>query len=113
MNKYGTIIVLFLLISGSCSAQTNSSKQYVFEVSDVDEDFTPKVFDALNNKDLACTLEFRPGTYNFYPEKAYEKYVKISNNDNGLRKFIFALEGRKNITINGNGATFLFHGSCC
>ena len=112
MNKYFTIIVLFLLFSFCGSTQTNKTKHYVFEVSDNDEDFTPKVFDALhNNKELECTIEFKPGIYNFYPEKAYEKYVKVSNNDNGLHKFIFALIGRNNVSINGNGATFIFHGS--
>ena len=112
MNKFFSLIGLLLLFSSSCSTQTNKTKHYVFEVSNNDEDFTPKVFNLLHlNKELECTIEFKTGTYNFYPKRAYEKYVKISNNDNGLRKFIFALEGRKNITINGNGSTFIFHGS--
>lgn len=112
MTRFFSLIGLLLLFSNNCPAQTDKTKHYVFEVSNKDEDFTPKVFNALhNNKDLECTIEFKTGIYNFYPEKAYEKYVKISNNDNGVRKFIFAVEGRKNITINGNGSTFIFHGS--
>lgn len=103
---------MLVAITSSCLGQTNTTKHYVFEALDNDEDFTSKVFEVLHNaKELECTIEFKTGTYNFYPEKAYEKYVKISNNDNALRKFIFALEGRKNMTINGNGSTFVFHGS--
>jgi hypothetical protein len=103
---------MLVVITSSCLGQTNTTKHYVFEASDNDEDFTSKVFEVLYNaKELECTIEFKNGIYNFYPENAYEKYVKISNNDNGLRKFIFALEGRKNMTINGNGSTFIFHGS--
>jgi len=103
---------MLVVISSSCLEETNKTKHYVFEASNNDEDFTSKVFEVLHNaKELELTIEFKNGIYNFYPENAYEKYVKISNNDNGLRKFIFAMEGRKNITINGNGATFIFHGS--
>ncbi|GGK33789.1 alpha-1,3-galactosidase A [Yeosuana aromativorans] len=112
MRRYIALITILVVVLTSCSAQTNKIKHYFSEASNNDEDFTSKVFDVLNNdKESECTIEFKTGIYNFYPEKAYEKYVKISNNDNGLRKFIFALEGRKNITINGNGATFIFHGS--
>ena len=106
------LLTMLVVITSSCLEQTNKTEHYVFEASDNDEDFTSKVFEVLHNaKELECTLEFKNGIYHFYPESAYEKYVKISNNDNGLRKFIFALEGKKNMTINGNGSTFIFHGS--
>jgi hypothetical protein len=112
MSKYITLIALFLVVSSSCSLQKNNTKHVVFEPTNNNDDYTSKVFDALqNDKELDGNIEFKTGVYHFYPENAYEKYVKISNNDNGLRKFIFALEGRKNITINGNGSTFVFHGS--
>jgi hypothetical protein len=112
MSKYIMLLTMLVVITSSCLGQTNKTKYYVFEASGNDKDFTSKVFEVLQNaNELACTIEFKTGTYNFYPESAYEKYVKISNNDNGLRKFIFPLEGRKNITINGNGSTFIFHGS--
>ena len=111
MSKYLSQLIILLVLLNSCSVETNEAKHYVLEASDND-DFTSAVLEVLQkDKDLNCTIEFKQGVYNFYPEKAYEKYVKISNNDNGLRKFVFAMEGRKNITINGNGATFIFHGS--
>lgn len=112
MNNIISMLGLLLLITSSCSNKTIQSKHHIFEVSKNNEDFTPKVFELIDkSEDSELIIEFKSGTYHFYPEKAYEKYVKISNNDNGLRKFIFALEGKKNVTINGNGATFMFHGS--
>jgi hypothetical protein len=112
MSKYLVLAVLLVFVSNSCPAQTNKTKQYIFEASENNDDFTSKVLEVLQkDKESASTIEFKFGVYHFFPEKAYEKYVKISNNDNGLRKFIFALDGRKNVTINGNGSTFIFHGS--
>lgn len=112
MNRFFLLLGSLFLFSSGCLGQTNKTKLYLFEVSNKEEDFTPKVYEALhNNKELECTIEFKTGTYNFYPEGAYEKYVTVTNNDNGLRRFIFALEGRKNVTINGNGSTFIFHGN--
>lgn len=113
MNKFLILTGLLLLITSNlCISQTSKLGHYVLETSDNDEDFTSKVYDILqksNNSEL--TIEFGQGVYHFFPEKAYEKYIKVSNNDNGLRKIIFAIEGRKNVKINGNGATFIFHGS--
>jgi hypothetical protein len=112
MNKVLILIALVATISGSCSFRSNEARNYVFEVSNSEEDFTAKVIDVLRkDKGSKCNIEFKPGVYHFYPEKAVEKYVSVSNNDNGLRRFVFMLEGRNNIHISGNGATFKFHGS--
>ena len=112
MSKFLSILTILLVALNSCSVQTSKTKHYVFEASDNNDDFTSNVFDILQkDKALECTIEFKKGIYHFYPEKANERYLKVSNNDNGLRKFIFAIVGRKNLTINGNGSTFIFHGS--
>ncbi len=111
MSKYLPHFIILLVLLNSCSVEPNEAKHFVLEASD-NTDFTSKVLEVLQKaKNSECTIEFKQGVYNFYPEKAYEKYVKISNNDNGLRKFVFAIEGRKKLTINGNGSTFIFHGS--
>lgn len=109
-NSFFFGMIAFTVIS--CFAQPAKTKSYVFEALVGTEDFTPKVLKVLKkDQELSCNIEFKTGVYHFYPEKAPEKYLKISNNDNGLRKFIFNLENRKNVTINGNGATFIIHGS--
>lgn len=103
-------IVLVFLING-CLSASKETNHVVLEVSEMGEDFTPKIMEILGHHSNIQSLEFKPGVYHFYPEKAKEKYLKISNNDNGLRKYAFDLVGKKDIRITGNGATFKFHGS--
>ncbi len=75
------------------------------------KDFTPEVYEYLKlNKGKPLKLVFKEGIYDFFPEKAFEKYLKISNNDNGIRKIAFYLNGHKNVEIDGGGSTFMFHG---
>lgn len=56
------------------------------------------------------TLVFPTGQYDFYPENAVETYRAIANHDNGLKRFAFPLFGLKNITVDGCGSVFMFHG---
>lgn len=56
------------------------------------------------------TLIFPKGTYEFYPEDAQEIYRRVANHDNSLKRMGFPLFGCKNITIDGGGSTFMFHG---
>lgn len=58
----------------------------------------------------ATQLVFTPGQYDFHPDFAEEKYCFVSNNDEGLKRITFSLEGFKNLTIDGKGAAFMFHG---
>jgi len=51
------------------------------------------------------------GKYHFYPLKAYEKYLAISNNDNGLKRIAFPIIGFENLEIDGQGSTFIMHGA--
>ncbi|CAA6693972.1 MULTISPECIES: right-handed parallel beta-helix repeat-containing protein [unclassified Lentimonas] len=56
------------------------------------------------------TLHFPKGQYEFYPEKAVEMYRAVTNHDNSLKRIAFPLIGFKNITIDGGGSMFMFHG---
>lgn len=51
------------------------------------------------------------GTYHFYPESAPEQAIFISNHDQqpGHRIGV-PLQGLKDVNIQGNGSTFIFHG---
>lgn len=56
-------------------------------------------------------LKFKPGTYHFYPEGAAERVYYISNHDQTNPKRVgIALEDLKSVTLEGNGAEFVFHG---
>lgn len=56
------------------------------------------------------TLVFPQGQYDFHPENAVETYRAVANHDNGLKRIGFPLFGGDNITIDGGGSLFLFHG---
>ncbi|WP_442509979.1 alpha-1,3-galactosidase-related protein [Novipirellula sp. SH528] len=56
------------------------------------------------------TLVFPKGTYRFAPDNAVEQFRAVTNHDNSLKRMAFPLFGFKNITIDGGGSTFLFHG---
>jgi len=75
-------------------------------------DTTPSVRAALaeirNGK--AKKLVFPPGRYEFHPERASEQYLFVSNNDEGLKRIAFPLNGLEGVEIDGGGATFVFHG---
>ena len=55
-------------------------------------------------------LEFAPGRYDFWPDYAFEKYLFVSNNDEGLKRIAFHLQNLSEVEIDGQGAEFIFHG---
>ncbi len=57
-------------------------------------------------------LRFKSGRYNFYPENAVKKTYYVSNHDQPNPKSIgIALEDLSNMTLDGGGAQFIFHGT--
>ncbi len=79
----------------------------------IDDDATLALQEAL----IACarnpgaTLKLGGGTLHFYKKFAFEKEYYISNNDYSKKSIIFPLIGMKDITIDGEGAELLFHGT--
>lgn len=62
------------------------------------------------------TLDFPKGTYHIYPDQAFHKELYISNtvgtNQDYKNKNIgFLFENMENVTVEGNGSLFLFHGN--
>jgi len=55
-------------------------------------------------------LVFPKGRYDFYPDQAVERYQFISNNDEGLKRIAFSIEGMEAFEVDGQGSGFLFHG---
>ncbi|MDQ0964875.1 hypothetical protein QFZ20_000278 [Flavobacterium sp. W4I14] len=58
----------------------------------------------------AAKLIFPKATYHFKRDFAAEKYVFMSNNDEGLKRFVFDLSGIENLEINGQGSEFILAG---
>ncbi|WP_440875657.1 alpha-1,3-galactosidase-related protein [Thalassotalea sp. PLHSN55] len=75
-------------------------------------DSTYGVFEAIKAAKAqgATKLIFDKGRYDFYGDRATEKLVYISNNDPGIKRIVFPLEGIKDLEIDGQGAEFIFHG---
>ena len=55
-------------------------------------------------------LVLQPITYDFYPLTACERFYYVSNNDKGSKRIAMPFVEAKNITLEGNGAHFRFHG---
>jgi len=75
-------------------------------------DATPAVRAALEQcrKEKVPRLIFSPGRYDFWPDQAFEKYLFVSNNDEGIKRIAFPLVGFDGIEVDGRGATFVLHG---
>ena len=59
----------------------------------------------------SVTVRFAPGKYHFYPEGAVHKEYYISNHDQHSDRAVgIAIEEFEGLTIDGQGADFIFHG---
>ncbi len=59
----------------------------------------------------SIVIRFSNGQYNFYEKGSAVREYYISNHDqDNPKKVGIALEGMKNLTLDGNGAQFIFHG---
>ncbi|WP_316815154.1 right-handed parallel beta-helix repeat-containing protein [Pedobacter nyackensis] len=103
------------LIAGNVNAQKKVINVADFGIKSDGSDATSSVLSALNacKESKADTLIFPKGKYNFWPDKATEKYMFISNNGDGLKRVVFPLNGFENLVINGQGSEFVFHGYIC
>lgn len=55
-------------------------------------------------------LVFPEGQYEFYPEHAREAFRAVSNHDNSLKRMAFTLFNGRDISVDGQGSMFMFHG---
>ena len=79
---------------------------------DIAEDATPALVSRiLQYKDSPISeIKFQKGTYHFYPDKGFEKFSYISNHGDLMVNTPFPLLNMENLTIDGQGSTFIFHG---
>ena len=109
------IIVMAWLVPTKISAQNDDGIVNIsnfLEKGDRTKDATTAVRNALEycKNTHAKKLIFPKGRYNFLPDQAVEKYVFTSNNDEGLKRIAFLLEGFENFEIDGQGSEFIFNG---
>lgn len=110
-NKSSFLIITIALLLVSCMSSKLEPEAITFSL-EIAEDATPKVLERILEADKKpiSTIKFQKGVYHFYPEKGLEKYCYISNHSDVVVKTAFPIFNFKNLTIDGQGSTFIFHG---
>ena len=72
---------------------------------DTRADATPAVRSALASvhESRGRRLTFAPGRYDFWPDRAAEHLLFVSNNDSGLKRVVFPLLGFDDFEVDGQG----------
>lgn len=120
MNKLSLLFYVSLLLAAlpvnaaDRSGTVINLADYLSEAGK-NADATSAVRRALTDckKTKAAKLIIPEGTYHFYPDMATETYFFISNNDEGLKRIAFFLDGFSDFVIDGQGSSFIFHGYIC
>ena len=114
-NIFIKIVLPLALISAitmiGLSSFSNKPETVIFK-TDIAEDASPQVLAKMMSakKNSISEIKFEKGTYHFYPDKAYESFQYVSNHGDNLVRTAFPINGFKNLTIDGQGSTFIFHG---
>lgn len=111
MKRIPTLILIALFVLGSVTAQQSLGEVVVFS-NEIAKDATPAVLARILKADRnpISEIKFEKGTYHFYPDKALERFTRISNHDDVLAKTAMPILGIKNLVIDGQGSTFIYHG---
>lgn len=113
-HLHATIAIVSLLAATSLEAAETSAiylKDYL-SGNEATTDAMPAIRAAIADvkRYKAAKLVLPGGELRIRPEKAFEKYQFISNNDESLKRIAFQLDGIENLTITGNGTSLLFTG---
>lgn len=109
-------LILLILIQATCvqnQLHAGEPKRILlseYRISSGDDitETVNNVISSLNNQ--SAVIVFPKGRYHFSAPKAVSKFHYITNHDNGTKNIAFNLSGSKNITIDGMGSEFIFHG---
>ena len=82
----------------------------VVEVGPVEGNATPTVRAAVERLQDGDTLRFAKVEYHFFEEGAKDHFLASVGSSTGMKKVVVHLEGKRNVTVDGNGASFIFHG---
>ncbi|MEM6318715.1 MAG: right-handed parallel beta-helix repeat-containing protein [Bacteroidota bacterium] len=102
-------LLLFLLPQPTPAQDTLFLKNYLPQYPN----FALATHQALKaaKKQRAKYLVLPKGTHHYYPDQAHQQYVKMSNNINGMKRIAFPLESQQNLTILGQDAKIILHGT--
>lgn len=108
MNKILIILAAIMMaVMTSCSVKT---VDVAFDPNV--KDYTPVVVEILkSHPEGNLIIRFGKGLYPFYPEQGAREFLTLSNNDSGDKRIAFLIKDMRNVTIEGDGSDFMFHGS--
>lgn len=105
------LFTISVWISAGCLVTFAQDNRVEVSYSDAVNDYTPVVREILKEHSHGnFVLVFEEAVYPFFPERAKDKYLTISNNDNGNRRVVFDFEGMEGVKVEGKNTTFLFYG---
>ncbi|MFC2113022.1 right-handed parallel beta-helix repeat-containing protein [Bacteroidota bacterium] len=106
------LLAIIAILPFLCTGCGETKPEAVLFSTDIAEDATPAVLARIMKaSELPVSeIKFEKGTYHFYPDKGLEFFVNISNHNDVLITTAFPLSGLKDLTIDGQGSTFIFHG---
>lgn len=107
----GISLLLIVIVLVSWISQPEKRECVLFEKG-IQEDATPVVLDRMMkaHEEPISEIKFEKGTYHFYPDKGLEEFCHISNHCDVMVRTAFPIKGLDNLTIDGQGSTFIFHG---
>ena len=107
----GISLLLIVIVLVSWISQPEKRECVLFEKG-IQEDATPVVLDRMMkaHEEPISEIKFEKGTYHFYPDKGLEEFCHISNHCDVMVRTAFPIKGFDNLTIDGQGSTFIFHG---
>lgn len=120
MNKanYWIHLLVVVIVIQFAFCQDAWARQELSQINVADHGVVPgkdvtfavnQLIESVKNRP-GITLVFPKGQYDFHPENALETYRAVANHDNGLKRIGFPLFDCQDITIDGGGSTFMFHG---
>ncbi len=116
MKKIIPLLCLFALLMSACSNEKVINMCDYGIVPDTKENLSGKMQEALiaiqqASEGKKVTLLFEKGRYDFHEDGAVRKEYYVSNHDQPNPKPVgMALEDWTNLTVDGGGADFIFHG---
>ena len=101
-----------MLYNLACFSKTMNQGEVVEFHLDIAEDATSAVVSRILKAGThpISEIRFEKGTYHFYPDKGFEAFCYISNHGDSMVNTPFPIFNMKDLTIDGQGSTFIFHG---
>lgn len=116
-EKYLILVLSVMIFMSSCTGSGNKFSIADYGVKpDTRENVSAaaqRLIDDLKNRTDTAHVDviFPKGTYHFFEDSAFVREYYISNHDqDNPKKVGLAIENLKNVTIDGKGSTFIFHG---